>query len=69
MQTRNNYDKDVFNGDLGTIKAINRIDQTLTVDVDGVRVVDYDFTEADELVLAYAVFGCIRRRARNSRRW
>ena len=55
MQTRNNYDKDVLNGDLGTIKAINRIDQTLTVDVDGVRVVDYDFTEADELVLAYAV--------------
>lgn len=55
MQTRNNYDKDVFNGDLGTITAINRIDQTLTVDVDGVRVVNYDFTEADELVLAYAV--------------
>ncbi|MBG0785328.1 MAG: ATP-dependent RecD-like DNA helicase [Anaerolineaceae bacterium] len=55
MQIRNNYDKDVYNGDLGTIKAINRIDQTLTVDVDGVRVVNYDFTEADELVLAYAV--------------
>ena len=55
MQTRNNYDKDVYNGDLGTITAINRIDQTLTVDVDGVRVVEYEFTEADELVLAYAV--------------
>ena len=55
MQTRNNYDKDVYNGDLGTITAINRIDQTLTVDVDGVRVVNYEFTEADELVLAYAV--------------
>jgi exodeoxyribonuclease V alpha subunit len=55
MQIRNNYDKDVYNGDLGRIKAINRIDQTLTVDVDGVRVVNYDFTEADELVLAYAV--------------
>lgn len=55
MQIRNNYDKDVYNGDLGTIKAINRIDQTLMVDVDGVRAVNYDFTEADELVLAYAV--------------
>ena len=55
MQIRNNYDKDVFNGDLGTITAINRIDQNLTVDVDGVRVVNYDFTEADELVLAYVV--------------
>ena len=55
MQIRNNYDKDVYNGDIGTIEAINRIDQTLTVRVDGERTVSYDFVEADELVLAYAI--------------
>ncbi|MCB2209955.1 ATP-dependent RecD-like DNA helicase [bacterium] len=55
MQIRNNYDKDVYNGDIGALTAINRIDQTLTVSMDGVREVEYDFTEADELVLAYAV--------------
>ena len=55
MQIRNNYDKDVYNGDIGLLTAINRIDQTLTVRMDGVREVDYDFSEADELVLAYAV--------------
>jgi len=55
MQIKNNYDKDVFNGDIGFIAGINRIDQTLTVAYDGDRSVEYDFTEADELVLAYAV--------------
>ncbi len=55
MQIRNNYDKDVYNGDIGLLMGINRIDQTLTVRMDGVREVDYDFSEADELVLAYAV--------------
>jgi exodeoxyribonuclease V alpha subunit len=55
MQIRNNYDKDVYNGDIGALTAINRIDQTLTVSMDGVREVEYDFAEADELVLAYAV--------------
>lgn len=55
MQVRNNYDKDVYNGDIGLLTDINRIDQTLTVRMDGVREVVYDFSEADELVLAYAV--------------
>jgi len=55
MQIRNNYDKDVYNGDIGLLTDINRIDQTLTVRMDEIREVDYDFTEADELVLAYAV--------------
>jgi len=55
MQIRNNYDKDVYNGDIGFITDINRIDQVLAVTIDGIRQVPYDFTEADELVLAYAV--------------
>ena len=55
MQIRNNYDKDVYNGDIGFIQGINRIDQTLTVMMDGIRPVIYEFPEADELVLAYAV--------------
>jgi len=54
MQTQNNYDKDVFNGDIGYVQAIDPIDHTLTVTIDG-SPVDYDFTEADQLVLAYAV--------------
>jgi len=55
MQTRNNYDKDIYNGDIGTVTAINRIDQTLNVLIDGVKEIEYDFSEADELVLAYAI--------------
>ena len=53
MQIRNNYDKEVFNGDIGTIASIRMEDRTLTVDFDG-RSVDYDATELDEIVLAYA---------------
>lgn len=55
MQVRNNYDKSVFNGDIGRISGINRIDQNLIIDFDGMDQVNYDFSEADELVLAYAV--------------
>jgi exodeoxyribonuclease V alpha subunit len=54
MQTRNNYTKEVFNGDLGRIRAIDLDDTTLTVDFDG-RAVVYDFDELDELTLAYAL--------------
>jgi exodeoxyribonuclease V alpha subunit len=54
MQIRNNYDKDVYNGDIGSLVGINLTDQSLTVDFEGRRV-DYDWTEGDELVLAYAV--------------
>jgi exodeoxyribonuclease V alpha subunit len=54
MQIRNNYDKEVFNGDIGRIKAIRYSDQALCVTVDG-REVGYDFSELDELVHAYAI--------------
>ena len=54
MQVQNNYDKDVFNGDIGTVTGIDSIMHTLTVDFEG-RWVDYDWSEADQLVLAYAV--------------
>ena len=53
MQIRNNYDKDVFNGDIGTIVNINMEDRELIVNFDG-RQVAYDATDLDELVLAYA---------------
>jgi len=53
MQLRNNYDKDVFNGDIGVIREILPEEQELTVDYDG-RMVTYDFNETDELGLAYA---------------
>jgi exodeoxyribonuclease V alpha subunit len=54
MQTVNNYDKNVYNGDIGRITAMDQIQQTLTVSIDGQPVV-YDFLEADELVHAYAI--------------
>lgn len=54
MQIRNDYEKEVFNGDIGTIAAVNLEDRELTVDFDGRQVV-YDVTELDELSLAYAV--------------
>ena len=54
MQTRNNYDKDVYNGDIGFIRSIDVIEQTLSVDFEG-RIAEYEWSEADELTLAYAV--------------
>ena len=53
MQQRNNYDKDVFNGDLGYIREVDTEGRMLTVDFDG-KTVEYDVTELDELTLAYA---------------
>ena len=53
MQQRNNYDKDVFNGDLGYIREVDTEERMLTVDFDGKKV-EYDVTELDELTLAYA---------------
>ncbi len=53
MQIRNNYDKEVYNGDIGLITAVNTGDRELTVSFDG-RNVGYDVSELDELVLAYA---------------
>lgn len=54
LQTRNNYDKQVFNGDLGRIAEIDFEDQRLTIDFDGANV-DYEFSELDELVHAFAM--------------
>ena len=54
MQIRNNYDKDVYNGDIGRIVSLDRETQELTVNFDGRRVA-YDFADLDEIVLAYAV--------------
>ncbi len=54
MQIRNNYDKDVFNGDMGQIATIDLEEQTVTVRIDD-RPVAYDFAELDELTHAYAV--------------
>lgn len=54
LQTVNNYQKEVFNGDLGQIRAIDREEQEVTVEFDG-RSVRYDFGELDELALAYAL--------------
>lgn len=54
MQIRNNYEKGVFNGDVGRILEIDVDNQELTVRFDE-REISYDFTDLDELVLAYAV--------------
>ena len=53
MQIRNNYDKEVFNGDIGVVSSVSLEDRELSVDFDG-RIITYDATELDELVLAYA---------------
>ncbi|MCA9866413.1 MAG: ATP-dependent RecD-like DNA helicase [Anaerolineales bacterium] len=54
MQTVNNYDKSVYNGDIGRVTAMDAIEQTLTVAIDGAPVV-YGFLEVDELIHAFAV--------------
>lgn len=54
IQTENDYDKQVFNGDIGQIVSIDPIDRELTVKFDQ-REVTYDFGELDELSLAYAI--------------
>jgi exodeoxyribonuclease V alpha subunit len=54
MQIRNNYDKEVFNGDIGRIGRIDREEQEIMVNYDG-RAVAYEYSELDEIVLAYAV--------------
>ena len=54
MQIRNNYDKDVFNGDIGRVTAIDWEAREVTVTIDG-RVVVYDFADLDEIVPAFAI--------------
>ena len=53
MQIRNNYEKEVYNGDIGVIEQVDPENRSLTVLFDG-RAVEYDITELDELVLSYA---------------
>ncbi len=55
LQLRNNYEKEVFNGDGGAITAISSEDQAISVKLDDGRAISYDFGELDELTLAYAV--------------
>jgi len=54
MQLRNNYDKDVFNGDIGFVKTVSPDERKMVVTFDG-RPVQYDGGDLDELVLAYAM--------------
>ena len=53
MQIRNNYDKEVFNGDIGIVQNVNMEDRSLTVIYEG-RAVEYEDNELDEVTLAYA---------------
>jgi exodeoxyribonuclease V alpha subunit len=54
MQTENNYDKDVFNGDIGQVVKIDPVEREVTIRFDQREVV-YDFGELDEISLAYAI--------------
>ncbi len=54
MQLKNNYDKNVFNGDIGFIHQIDLAEQQMVISYDG-RMVSYDFAELDEIMLSYAV--------------
>jgi exodeoxyribonuclease V alpha subunit len=53
MQIRNNYDKNVFNGDIGFIEEIDPEDRIIRISFDD-KPVEYDYTELDEIILAYA---------------
>jgi exodeoxyribonuclease V alpha subunit len=54
IQTENDYDKEVFNGDIGQVSRIDPLERELRVRFEG-REVGYDFGELDELSLAYAI--------------
>ncbi|WP_372369110.1 ATP-dependent RecD-like DNA helicase [Candidatus Uabimicrobium sp. HlEnr_7] len=54
MQVSNNYEKDVYNGDIGIISGVNRVDHTFTIAFDH-KEVNYEFSELDQLALAYAI--------------
>jgi len=54
MQVRNNYDKEVYNGDIGTIVSIDPEVREVVISFDG-RSILYDFLDLDEIVLAYAI--------------
>ncbi len=54
IQTENDYEKEVFNGDIGQIESIDPVDREVGIRYEG-RVVNYDFGELDEIALAYAI--------------
>ncbi len=54
MHLRNNYQKEVFNGDIGTILSVDKEDRQIAVDYYG-RAVNYEFEEMNEISLAYAI--------------
>jgi exodeoxyribonuclease V alpha subunit len=54
MQIVNNYDKDVFNGDIGWITKIDPEEREVAIDFDG-RTISYDYSDLNEIVLAYAI--------------
>jgi exodeoxyribonuclease V alpha subunit len=54
MHLKNNYDKDVFNGDIGIVHEVIKSESRVLVDYDG-RIVEYDILELDELTLAYTI--------------
>ncbi|HEV7765925.1 MAG TPA: ATP-dependent RecD-like DNA helicase [Thermoanaerobaculia bacterium] len=54
MQTENNYEKNVFNGDVGVLAMVDMEEEMFTVDFGADLIVDYSFDEADQLTLAYA---------------
>ena len=54
MQIENDYDKEVYNGDIGFIQSINKIDQEMVISFDN-REIKYDFSDLDKIILAYAI--------------
>ena len=54
MHLKNNYEKDVFNGDIGIVQDVIKSENRVLVDYDG-RIVEYDILELDELTLAYTI--------------
>ncbi|MFC1723997.1 ATP-dependent RecD-like DNA helicase [candidate division KSB1 bacterium] len=54
LQTRNNYDKDIYNGDIGIIKAVDLEESRLLIGFESKEIV-YEFKELDEITLAYAI--------------
>jgi exodeoxyribonuclease V alpha subunit len=53
MQLKNNYDKNVFNGDIGFIKQVNKDSQSLSIDFEG-KIMRFETLELDQMNLAYA---------------
>ena len=54
MQTRNNYEKGVYNGDIGRLAVLDRVEQTVVVDFEG-RTVVYDWMDLDQVIHAFAI--------------